>query len=332
MLRGASRAISTPTWTPEARGFSPTYANRRALDPESTLKATSGMPARAAASAVRRERRARRRSRRRSRRPSSRSPSAAPCSVSLTLRRAASRSTASCTGRAQRRPARRTGWRRAAGRACSWLTNTNRQRGCAGKSPPPSPARAAAGPRQLGEREAGRSGAGATEKVRAIGHPPVLQEDPADDAVALAHQRECVLEPLGREAARRRPARSRRGRRRAVDDARPDGGRVADAADQLEVAEDEAVGGERSARAPAPAIPSATMRPPIARQPRRELDRGDGARRLDHEVELALVCRRPAGDVDGLGRRRAAGPARARPRARRRRRSRRARTAARARA
>ena len=71
-------------------------------------------------------------------------------------------------------------------------------------------------PEQLREREARRSGTGAAEEVRTIGHAAVLQEDPPDDAVALGHQPEGVLEPVGREAAARRPGRGRRARRRAA--------------------------------------------------------------------------------------------------------------------
>ena len=212
------------------------------------MKATSGMPARAAASATGRERGSRRAI-------ETAIPSAffeiadrSALHASPTLTRAGSRSTASCSARAQPRPARRTAWRRAAGRASSWLTKTNRQRGCAGKSPPPSPASAAAGPSSWASEKPAAPAPARRRKFDAGRSCPVLQQDPADDA---------SRSPISANASSNRSAGKRLGHDRAevdepgpeqLDHARPDGRRVADAADQLEVAKDEAVGGKRSAR------------------------------------------------------------------------------------
>ena len=161
--------------------------------------------------------------------------------------------------------------------------------------------------------------------------PSVLQEDPADDAVRARPSARTRPRSARPGSAARRPARDRRGRPPSSStSARPDGGRVPDAADQLEVAEDEAV--RRHAQLAARAgDPERDDAPALARQPRRQLDGRHRARRLDDEVELALVSGRPARDVDRLGRAERAAPARARPRGSRRRRSRPARTAARGR-
>ena len=136
------------------------------------------------------------------------------------------------------------------------------------------------------------------KSARSLISSVVLQEDPADGA---AHPLERVLEPLGGERLRHhRPEVDEAGAEQ-LDDARPHGGRVPHAAEELEVPEDEPVGGDVQL-APGAGDPERDDAPALARQPRRELDRGHGAGGLDDEIELALVRRRPTGDVDRLGR------------------------------
>ena len=116
--------------------------------------------------------------------------------------------------------------------------------------------------------------------------------------------------PMIRKASSKRSAgtrfattgdRSTRPAAEQLDQPRPDGGRVPDAADQLEVAQDKAV--RRHAQLAARAGDAERDdAPAFAGEPRRQLDGRHRARRLDDEVELALVSGRPARDVDRLGR------------------------------
>ena len=126
----------------------------------------------------------------------------------------------------------------------------------------------------------------------------VLQEDPADDAVRARHRREGILEPRSRHALRDDRREIDQACAEQLDDPAPDGGRVAHAADQRQVAQDEAVGGEGQRRGPRRRSRAATTRPPGAAEPRGELDRGGRARGLDDQVELALRAARLARDVD----------------------------------
>ena len=116
--------------------------------------------------------------------------------------------------------------------------------------------------------------------------------------------------PMIRKASSKRSAgtrfattgdRSTRPAAEQLDQPRPDGGRVPDAADQLEVAQGEPV--RRHAQLAARAGDAERDdSPALAGEPRRQLDGRHRARRLDDEVELALVSGRPARDVDRLAR------------------------------
>src|SRR5689334_15120550 len=100
----------------------------------------------------------------------------------------------------------------------------------------------------------------------------VLEENAADDPVGIAHQPERVLEALRRDFSCDHRLEIDEPSAEQLDDARPDGRRVADAPDQLEVTQREAVGGDAQL-SPAACDPERDDSPALAGQPCRELER-----------------------------------------------------------
>ena len=160
------RAISTPTLTPGRTWVLtdvriPTPARPR-VDVEGDERDLRPARAHPATECEQRARRAARRAI-----PSAlcqRSPTAAHCAVSVGGPARRARPLHRAAARAQPRPCAPNCVATKSGSSVPWLTKTNRQRGCAGKSPPRRGQGVPQGPSSCGQRDAGRSGSRAAQE------------------------------------------------------------------------------------------------------------------------------------------------------------------------